>query len=191
MERKIDQYNCAYALFDSIANYLKEQRNATIHYAFVPGNHDCDFGVSNPIRDALLSGVASAQVNEEYYGQVTNVQKNYWDFAATYGLEDSGLVSKNELTVDGNKIAILQFNTAWMSVLHENPGRVIMPGTLFYDIDPAEYRAVFSVLHHPANWLNPDYKEKFSTYIRSVTDLAFVGHEHQRDSFTMAGGKWC
>lgn len=188
---KIDQYNCAYALFDSIANYLKEQRNATIHYAFVPGNHDCDFGVSNPIRDALLSGVASAQVNEEYYGQVTNVQKNYWDFAATYGLEDSGLVSKNELTVDGNKIAILQFNTAWMSVLHENPGRVIMPGTLFYDIDPAEYRAVFSVLHHPANWLNPDYKEKFSTYIRSVTDLAFVGHEHQRDSFTMAGGKWC
>lgn len=188
---KVEQYNCAYALLDNIGNYLKEQRNSTVHYAFVPGNHDCDFDAANSIRDALLSGVSSAKVDEEYYGQVANVQTNYWDFAATYGLEDSGLVCKSELSVDGNKIAILQFNTAWMSVLHENPGRIIMPSDLFFDIDPSEYKAVFSILHHPANWLNPDHKEKFSTYIRTVTDLAFVGHEHQRDSFVMSGGRWC
>lgn len=188
---KIDQYNCAYALFDNIANYLREQRNATVHYAFVPGNHDCDFDAASSIRDALLSGVASANVDNEYYRQIASVQSNYWDFAETYGLEESGLVCKSELSVDGNKIAILHFNTAWMSVLHENPGRIIMPSNLFADIDPSEYKAVFSILHHPANWLNPDHKEKFSTHIRTITDLAFVGHEHQRDSFVMSGGKWC
>lgn len=188
---KVDQYNCAYALLDSIGNYLREQRNATIHYSFVPGNHDCDFDASNSIRDALLSGVSSTKVNMEYYGQVSNVQSNYRDFAATYGLEETDLVYKSELSVDGNRIAILQFNTAWMSVLDETPGRIIMPSDLLCDIDPSEYKAVFSVLHHPINWLNPDYKEKFSTYIRTVTDLAFVGHEHQRDSFAMSAGKWC
>lgn len=188
---KIDQYDCAYALLDNIGNYLREQRSSTVHYAFVPGNHDCDFDVANSIREALVSGVSSARVDTEYYKQVANVQNNFWDFAATYGLEESGLVCKSELSVDGNRIAILQFNTAWMSVLHENPGRIIMPSDLFYDIDPSKYKAVFSILHHPANWLNPDYKEKFSTYIRTVTDLAFVGHEHQRDSFVMSSGKWC
>ena len=188
---KIDQYNCAYALFDNIANYLREQRNATVHYAFVPGNHDCDFDATSSIRDTLLSGVASANVDKEYYSQIASVQSNYWDFAETYGLEESGLVCKSELSVDGNKIAILQFNTAWMSVLHENPGRIIMPANWFINIDPSEYKAVFSILHHPANWLNPDHKERFSSHIRTITDLAFVGHEHQRDSFIMSGGKWC
>ena len=188
---KIEQYNCAYALLDNIGNYLREQRRATVHYSFVPGNHDCDFSAANSTRNILLSGVTSANVDMEYYEQVSNVQSNYRDFAATYGLEDSGLVCKSELLVDGNRIAILQFNTAWMSVLHENPGRIIMPSDLFTDIDPSEYKAVFSSLHHPANWLNPDYKEKFTTYIRTVTDLAFVGHEHQRDSFVMSAGKWC
>ena len=188
---KVDQYNCAYALLDSIGSYLREQRNAKVHYSFVPGNHDCDFDASNSIRDALLSGVSSTNVDMEYYRQVSNVQSNYRDFAATYGLEETGLVCKSELSVDGNKIAVLQFNTAWMSVLHENPGKIIMPSDLFCDIDTSEYKAVFSVLHHPINWLNPDHKEEFSSYIRTVTDLAFVGHEHQRDSFTMSAGKWC
>ena len=142
---KIDQYNCAYALFDNIANYLREQRNATVHYAFVPGNHDCDFDATSSIRDTLLSGVASANVDKEYYSQIASVQSNYWDFAETYGLEESGLVCKSELSVDGNKIAILQFNTAWMSVLHENPGRIIMPANWFINIDPSEYCIILRI----------------------------------------------
>lgn len=188
---KVEQYNCAYALLDNVGSYLREQRNATIHYSFVPGNHDCDFDVSNSVRNSLISSTPSDDVDMEYYGQVSKVQSNYRDFAATYGLEETGLVCKSELSVDGNKIAILQFNTAWMSVKEEKPGKIIMPSALFCDIDPSEYRAVFSVLHHPINWLNPDRKEKFSAYIRTVTDLAFVGHEHQRDGFTMSAGKWC
>lgn len=188
---KVEQYDCAYALLDNISNYIVEQRNATVHYAFVPGNHDCDFATASSVRGALVSGIPAAEIDCEYFDQVAGVQRNYSDFAETYGIESRGLVCKSELSVDGNKIAILQFNTAWMSVLHENPGGIIMPSSLFYDINSSEYKAVFSILHHPANWLNPDYKEAFSTYIRSVTDLAFVGHEHQRDSFVMSGGKWC
>lgn len=188
---KVSQYNCAYDLMDSIGRYLAEQRGATVHYSFVPGNHDCDFDASISYRDALLSGVSSSKVDMAYYGQVSNVQSNYRDFAATYGLEESGLVCKSELVIDGNKVAILQFNTAWMSVLQESPGRIIMPSELFCRIEPSEYKAVFSVLHHPINWLNPDYKESFSSYIRTVTDIAFVGHEHQRDSFSTSAGKWC
>lgn len=188
---KVVQYNCAYDLLDKVGTYLAEQRGATVHYSFVPGNHDCDFDASISYRDALLSGVSSSKVDEEYYKQVSNVQSNYKDFAATYGLEASGLVCKSELTVDGNKIAILQFNTAWMSVLHETPGRIIMPSELFCSIEPSEYKAVFSILHHPINWLNPDYKEAFSTYVRTVTDIAFVGHEHQKDNFSTSAGKWC
>lgn len=188
---KVNQYDCAYALLDNISNYLKEQRNATVHYAFVPGNHDCDFATAGPIRGVLLSGISSTEIDSEYYSQVASVQKNFRDFAETYGIESDGLVCKSELSIDGYKIAILQFNTAWMSELCENPGKIIMPSSLFYDINPSEYKAVFSILHHPANWLNPDHKEAFTAYIRTVTDLAFVGHEHQRDSYVVSGGKWC
>ena len=69
---KIEQYNCAYALLDNIGNYLREQRRATVHYSFVPGNHDCDFSAANSTRNILLSGVTSANVDMEYYEQVSN-----------------------------------------------------------------------------------------------------------------------
>lgn len=187
---KASQYELAFSMINELSEYLTEQRNVSMHYAFVPGNHDCDFSESSSIRETLMSGVATAQVDDGYYNEVAKVQKNFWDFADIYGIEKNKLTSKVEFEVQGNKIAILLVNTAWMSELHECPGKIVMPETLYEHIDPKEYKAVFSVFHHPFNWMNPDYKTRFTNYIRSVTDIAFVGHEHQRDQFTMTGGKW-
>lgn len=184
------QYELAFSLINELAEYLVQQRNVSMHYAFVPGNHDCDFSTASSFRGTLMSGVATTQVDAAYYDEVAKVQKNYWDFFSIYGMDTNKLVSKIEFEVQGNRIAVLLVNTAWMSELHENPGKIIMPGTLYENINSRDYKAIFSVFHHPVSWMNPDHRTDFLNYVRTVTDIAFVGHEHQRDQFTTIGGKW-
>ena len=71
------QYELAFSLINELAEYLVQQRNVSMHYAFVPGNHDCDFSTASSFRGTLMSGVATTQVDAAYYDEVAKVQKNY------------------------------------------------------------------------------------------------------------------
>ena len=70
---KASQYELAFSMINELSEYLTEQRNVSMHYAFVPGNHDCDFSESSSIRETLMSGVATAQVDDGYYNEVAKV----------------------------------------------------------------------------------------------------------------------
>ena len=73
------QYNIAEELLSHISCYLEEQKKCKIHYAFVPGNHDCDFTVSNSVRESLLTGIEDNSDADIFY-TVNSVQKNFMNF---------------------------------------------------------------------------------------------------------------
>lgn len=185
-----DQYIYASCMFDDLSQYITEQTHSRVKLLFVPGNHDCNFENVGSVRQVLIDNVKASNVDQDYYLRVSEVQKNFNDFASRYQSEVGSLFSVVDFDADGNKIAFLLINSAWMSILHENPGKIILPSQFFPKLDARHYKAVFSVFHHPTNWLNPDFKADFINYLRRVTDIAFIGHEHQRDQFSTTDIKW-
>ena len=185
-----EQYVYAACLFDELSDYITEQTHSRVRLLFVPGNHDCSLSNVSSAREVLISNMKPDSVDQEYYLQVSDVQKNFNDFSTKYQSQAGSLCSVIDFDIEGEKIAFLLINTAWMSSLHETPGAIVLPKQFYPNIDSRQYRAVFSAFHHPMNWLNPDYKSDFINYIRRVTDIAFVGHEHQRDQFSAKGMTW-
>lgn len=185
-----EQYNLARDLLNELVEYIIQQTKSDVKFAFVPGNHDCDFSVNDSARDVLVSAVTPNIVDENYYNIITKVQKEYFQFASDFGLISNAMISSLEFSTPGGKVLFLLENTAWMSVLHENPGKIVLPPIFFKSIVPSEYKVVFSVLHHPVNWMNPDYSDDFTNYIRNTSDIVLVGHEHKRDGYEVVGNSW-
>lgn len=182
-----DQYELASDIISQISEYIKQQKSSYIHFAFAPGNHDCDFTISNSVRDTLVSAVKPKTVDSQYYNDVAKVQEKYFEFAKKYEMNSTDAVSTVEWEIDGNSVLFVLINTAWMSVLNETPGKVIMPSALLSEVSSEKYKLVFSIFHHPENWLNPDYKTEFVDYIRHSADILLVGHEHIKDSYEKIG----
>ena len=183
------QYELANGVISKISEYLRTEKQSQVYTVFVPGNHDCDFKNENSVRKTLIDHM-SPDIDEQYYNTVVSVQKNYSNFAAGFDMDTDKALSKKEFIVNGNKILFLLSNTAWMSVLKENPGKIIMPAAIFDDVDTNEYKVVFYLLHHPTNWLNPDHKTTFVEHIRKNADIVLIGHEHARDCYSQVGDKF-
>lgn len=183
------QYELANGIIAKISEYLKNEKQAQVYTVFVPGNHDCDFKNENSVRKTLIEHIRP-DIDEEYYKTVVSVQKNYSNFAADFDIDTNRALSKKEIIVNRNKFLFLLSNTAWMSVLKENPGKIIMPKEIFHDVDTNEYKVIFYLMHHPTNWLNPDHKTTFVEHIRKNADIVLIGHEHARDSYHQVGDKF-
>lgn len=184
---KETQYNCAENLFRGLELYLQSQAAKSVQFVFAPGNHDCNFDVQESIRKVLVDSAKPDIIDESYFKNVVKIQDNYYDFIKKFDLVDEGIFTTKEFVFDGKKILFSMLNTAWMSVLRESPGKLIMPTKLFGKIEPSEYNAVFYLLHHPINWLNPDYKNDFVNDIRKNADVVLLGHEHTKDDYEKIG----
>ena len=183
---KCQQYELAKKFFDDIKDYFHSILNSNVHFAFSPGNHDCDFSVNSSVRDSLLRSIKSAdKIDKEFYDTVTSVQKNFFDFANNYGDYNNNIINKLTFTVCGDNILVLIINSAWMSELKENPGNLVIPKSLLFDneIDTSNFKYVFYTFHHPTNWLYPDKKKEFISHIRKKADFVLIGHEHERDIY--------
>lgn len=185
---KKEQYDLAKNMLTEIAEYIKQEKNSDVNILFVPGNHDCDFeSTSSEVRNALIQSAKQSNIDREYYNVVNSVQQEYNNLATYYDIDSSQCLPTKEVSVGNNKVLFLLMNTSWMSVLKENPGKIIMPTSLFPTVKLDEYKVVFCMYHHPDGWLNPDYKRGFVDYVRTNADMILVGHEHERDSYKTEG----
>lgn len=182
----IAQYEIADNIISDICDHIKNEIKANVYVEIVPGNHDCDIQKNSVVRDTLVKNI-SENVDEEYYNHLSSAQSNFYNFAKKYGTESNSLINTNEIEAAGERILFVNVNTAWMSVLNENPGNIIMPKALLHNINRNNYRLVVALMHHPSNWLNPDCNTHFIEYIRQNVDMLFVGHEHKRDSYKKQG----
>lgn len=186
-----EQYNLAKKFFKQIETYLVEKCNSTVEFVFSPGNHDCDFTKSNSIRTTLIDSINYDNVDIEYTNTVTKIQDNYFNFVCDYtGSGTDRMISKKEIEIERKRALFVSLNTAWMSQLHEQPGKLVMPLCSFPEIDTTKYDAVIYTFHHPLNWLNPDYKTAFLNHLRRNTDIILLGHEHVKENYTQVGSEY-
>lgn len=178
------QYALATDLLNKLSSKLSEKGIRNIDKVYVPGNHDCDFGMKSSVRDILIESMNCDKVDNEIYGNLISAQENYFAFAKSERYSDE-MIQLQEVFFDGHKYGFILINTAWMSQLHEEYGKIVIPKSFMKEVNLSEYEILFGVFHHPSNWLHEACRNDFLEYINSTCDIVFVGHEHRRTGYEM------
>lgn len=187
-----EEYENAFDLIDYIQEKLSKYLSCELEVLMIPGNHDCNFEGAHSMRERLLTTFdASLNVDPEISNSVTSIQQNFFEFSELFTKYDSSsLCNIYEVSCGTKKLLFQLINTAWMSQKREQPGKLIIPKNAFKSFNSDNYDCVFTVMHHPYNWLHPDNCTDFLHCIRQTTDVLLIGHEHRKDSFTSVGEKW-
>lgn len=179
------EYNAARRLFEDIKTAILSEKAVPVHFVFAPGNHDCNFRLTNKARTLTLNGVRNdpSQFDESVIELGASVQDAYRKFEAsmvTPGETRAGdaLLTSHRFTVDGHEVSFDCINVSWCSNLHEEPGSLIFPVERYQRqlSAPAELRV--AVLHHPLNWFSQSTYHPFRKLIRTAANVVISGHEH-------------
>lgn len=183
-----DQYILAELFFDDIyEKIVNRYQNIDIHFAFVPGNHDCDFkSKENKVRTTVIK---SDELDVNDLGTMetcTSIQENYFNFVDYYVKKDLACpnrknsiftqnVIKNQLLGKYN-IELHCLNTAWCSFLHESKD-------MYFSVpDEIESKKdndiVITLMHHGENWFNWKGMENWEKYHKEYPDIILIGHDH-------------
>lgn len=187
---KLEEYKVAKKIIEDVAQYIEIETGGRVHYVFVPGNHDCNFSNDNSVRNILIENLNSSQITNTVISSINSVQCAYVDFINNFGLKTTELINTKTISLNNEEFLFIMINSAWMSKYHEEKGRIIIPESSLPKIDTRNYRAIFSVLHHPIGWFDNYKRRQFIEFIRNTTDILFVGHEHEQDQYTQTGSDW-
>lgn len=183
-----EQYILAELFFDDIyEKILNRSRDIYVQFAFVPGNHDCDFKSKGNIARSAVIQSPGFDMNDDMTMEIcTSIQANYFDFVSYYeGKNLASLNKKNSIFTQDviiNKelgkynIKLHCLNTAWCSSLHEKKD-------MFFSV-PEEINKkneddiVITLMHHGENWFNWKGVENWENYHKEYSDIILIGHDH-------------
>ena len=157
---------------------------------FIPGNHDLDFGSDNDARPILLDSVAgqmdSLNLDGTVVRQITAAQDHFFDFIEKRNRvvvpQAERLFFQHALLFDEVQLWIKCINTAWMSTLNENPGRLRFPPSLVRgSLSPGDLS--IALLHHPYGWLEPNNARQLRMRLEETCDIIITGHEHASGNY--------
>lgn len=172
-----------------IKNYLEEYSKKTVRIIVISGNHDCsNLRDQNIARDTLISSLQESnaeKIDDSVIKLLSSVQDNFFTFSKQFDSENSIVFSDElltilELPISDKKVIFYNYNTAFQSILHEQPGKMVFPiskyeSSLFDSVADLK----ISIFHHPLHWLSPNNRRTFKTHIESNSDFYFTGHEHE------------
>jgi hypothetical protein len=180
------EYGLVARLLDHLVSELKSRFvGLRVRWVFAPGNHDCNFALSNAMRSKLLDNVDSKAVEQSYFDSVACVQSAFASFAREQH-ERSGHDVRpglgyefHELNVGRSNLRVQVINTAWMSTLHERQGALVFPHQAIMELDgSSDAGVVISVGHHGFNWFEANNGRALRRALERSSDLIFTGHEH-------------
>ena len=191
-----EQYFVAFEFFEHLKQLLSQSLSGApqhqpvpVTLVIVPGNHDCDFTASGTVRDIIIESIlddTSIAEKPDIVQPCTVVQEPFFDFLdavesfpriPTSEEYDVRLSYKYDLADEEESVIFLCYNTAWLSQLHENQGRLFFPSDAAR-LDQNDSALVVASFHHPYNWLESNVARAFRDNIEAVADLVLTGHEH-------------
>lgn len=181
------EYDQAKHLLDSIKMRIENYSRNKVCMIIVPGNHDCDFKMNTKTREILIKDIqqnGDASIDKDVVNQCCALQDGFFKLMGCY--KDDGvelladkLVRIIQYHVGRFNITFNCYNTAWMSEIVEQPGRMHFPIALY---SPKDFMVgtglSIGVLHHTSNWLNPQNARRFATHLNNTSHIVLTGHEH-------------
>jgi 3',5'-cyclic AMP phosphodiesterase CpdA/GTPase SAR1 family protein len=181
-----EEYSNAALLLEHIKDTIEKYANKEVKFIMVPGNHDCQCEIEKKeIREILIKDVQKnqpAHVKAGIIDQCCEVQREFKNFAQSY--HDHVVYSDNLLCVikddvNGHSIVFYCYNTAWLSELDEQRGKLHFPvGSLPTECYDLAANLYISVLHHPFAWLNEQNARELSDHLDYTSHLVLTGHSH-------------
>lgn len=185
------EYNLAYKWLKECEKNWKSEADYlnSIEYVCVPGNHDCDFSQSDPVRELIIQSILkNDSLDEDKIGEVClNVQKNFWTFYQRLrsDIESPQISWSHRIPIKLGELTFkfCCYNTAFLSKLEEKPGMLLIPENKFINNEAAERNVfIISLFHHNTGWLNPNTthnnKKTFEQHLYSKSNIVMCGHEH-------------
>ncbi|GBG12988.1 DNA repair exonuclease [Novimethylophilus kurashikiensis] len=179
------EYKEAESLFNQIKASILEQSNIAVHFIMVPGNHDCNFTDNQSIRDILIEAIISEPskaLDKSVVEGCTSVQGEFVVFRNKLESEPPSFQdsrwTKYQFDVAGHQIVFDCINVAWMSRKSEAQGKLLFPVEAYQDFEKDTPHLRLAVLHHPFNWFGQSTYHTFKSFIRSISEVVFTGHEH-------------
>jgi hypothetical protein len=181
------EYEYGITLLDGIKESITRHLKMDILIVTIPGNHDCDFGINKSVRDDLMFAVRNRhdfKLSEDKINQIAKPQEHYFFFEDIYEEREcltykDRLFKQYEFSIGDFKVIFNCLNTAWISELHEQPGKMIYPLDNYKDLlNKGKGGLVFTALHHPLHWLDPMNNRLNKDIIEEYSDLVLTGHEH-------------
>ncbi len=183
-----EQYILAELFFDDIYEKITNRyQGIYVQFAFIPGNHDCDFASKeNKVRATVIKS-SDIDMNDESTMEIcTSIQANYFSFVNYY--EKKKLASPNRKNSIFTQNVIINeelgkyniklqcLNTAWCSSLHEKKDMLFsVPENI--DIKK-EDDIVITLMHHGENWFGWQGIENWEKYHKENSDIILIGHDH-------------
>lgn len=187
-------------IISNIISKIENEKAVQVHFACVPGNHDCTFSINNnecaieiEHRDNLMKKIKENNFSlyvDDINKYVQRVQKNYRTFVSKYGYKvENCLVDSLLLNLNCGKIKIYMINTAWSSKPKEKPTELNFPLQYVQNLkNDADLSLV--LCHHPYSWFDRYNSVLFEKQLRLFADILFLGHEHRFDKVEAGNSKW-
>lgn len=179
------QYLLAQQFIEKIKSSILSQKTVPIAILVAPGNHDCNFEGDQEARNviALSAAKKGPAVPPSYIEIATGVQGEYAAFKqkiAPTPKRGDRLWETYEIEVGGKLITFDALNASWTSTRHEQQGNLYFPYENYEfesRTEPAPDLRI-AILHHPFSWYSQTNVQKFRSFMHSLEDLIFTGHEH-------------
>lgn len=181
-----EEYQQAMELFEGLKNKLHSYTKNTINCLLIPGNHDCDYNVDkNEVRETVINKIQEENcVKDGFIDLCCKVQSKFFEFREM--CQDEGeiiycdkLLMTMKYLINDKAVIFYCYNTSWMSIKADNPGRLYFPLDTIPDYVFSEASDLsVSILHHPFNWQLPANMRNFKKHIEETSDIIITGHEH-------------
>jgi hypothetical protein len=184
-----EEYKTAQQFFAILHARLAAAISPKPVWAFVPGNHDCNFIGSPAARSAVIKSLGAETPWDASIPTIcTAVQSNYFEFVGnmgcSQGLDSINLVSEERIVAETHTIAVWGINSAWVSQLKEQPGSIYFPVDLLRErVESAQPALNILLLHHPFAWFRPEVRREFLRLVDSVFAITLGGHEHVAEAW--------
>ena len=192
-----EQYDLAYNWLKECETFWKRETRIlqSFDYVIVPGNHDCILTGENPIRDLIVTEILKKDetLEKQYIARCLEVQKPFWDFYKRLTAKEMAPSVSWKVDIRLKLDLSLSFhcyNTALLSELHEEPGKLMIPENYFLDATDTNSQVIISVFHHNTGWLTAatsnNNKKMFEEHLYKTSNIVMCGHEHHQKNMAVS-----
>lgn len=184
---KKSEFEIAKEFLNELKRKLENYSRKKVTCLVIPGNHDVNFSKDTKARQNqvnVIQKLGDIAIDESVIKQCVEIQEEYFEYKEDIQKTISpffqdNLISAFEFEVNGKKIIFYCYNTAYMSEIKEQPGKMFYPIAQLpeYIFNP-KADLLISMFHHPYNWLSPTNRREFETHIHKTSDFYLTGHEH-------------
>lgn len=194
---QIKSYEIAKKFCDSLSKQLSREKDISIDFVIVPGNHDIDFSLPQKLRNMAIENLSKLDSlngdNDELVESAIAPQKCFWEFFS----ELSGKEIKESISYkmifplnNGGRLIFHCYNTALLSTINEQPGGLIVyEDSFIHQNDKTPKDIVVCAFHHSLSWLSTrtskNNQKLFQKHLLKEANIILCGHEHMSHAITI------